>query len=159
MSNKQLDDDIRKMFSEIRNRQYGPVNETYSSKKLLLNEDESLNTEEGVPYTKNDALYTSSIDSLTQSFNADFDGISNPMIYYPSDNKVVINGIIPSLNDTHFEFRSKDPSGQGCFIWTDNNKIVLTRDNVTILNKVYGAFENWKNTIVGDIKPMSIKNR
>lgn len=129
----------------------------------ILNEDEldygHAQDEDSVPYKSNDDLLTSSMETAKSQFGADFSDIKAPMVYYPSNDDITFSGKIGSLNGAKFQFRYKDPSNEGCFIWI--NPLQLTENNLDVLKRIYGVFKNWKNEldITDDKKPISIKNR
>ena len=84
---------------------------------VLLQEGVEEKTGESVPYTTNDELMSSIMETAKAQFGADFNGFTNPMLYYPEDGDVVLSGKIPTLNDMKFQFRFKDQNG-GCYIWS-----------------------------------------
>ena len=49
------------------------------------------------------------------------------------------------MNNLKFQFRYKDSSGQGCYIWAEG--LQLTDDNVKKINKIQGFYKNWKDDI------------
>lgn len=114
---------------------------------------------DSVPYMQQDEVMSSSIQIAKQQFGADFSKFKNPMLYYPDDGDIVLSGEISSLNNAKFQFRYKDPTNEGCFVWTE--PIQLTESNLTILKKVYGVFKNWKSELdtTEDKKPMNMKNQ
>ena len=141
--------DIKESMNAFRNIDKLRINE-------LLNEEIEEKTD-GVPYTMNDELMSSILETTKAQFGADFTGFSNPMLYYPEDGDVVLSGKIPTLNDMRFQFRFKDQNG-GCYVWS--SPLTLNKDTISTLSRIYGVFENWKNelTTTEDIKPMNLKN-
>lgn len=113
---------------------------------------------ENIPYNMQDELMSSSVETCKKQFGADFENFKTPMLYYPEDGDVVLSGEIGSLNNAKFQFRLKDPTGEGCFIWTE--PIQLTETNINQLKVVYGVFKNWKNDLetAEDKKPMGLQN-
>ena len=113
---------------------------------------------QNIPYNMQDELMASAVEACKQQFGADFDNYKTPMLYYPNDGDVVLSGEIGSLNNAKFQFRLKDPSGDGCFIWTE--PIQLTEANLNQLKIVYGVYKNWKSELetAEDKKPMGYKN-
>ena len=113
---------------------------------------------DGVPYTSNDELMSSSIESAKTQFGADFSNHETPMLYYPQDGDVILSGTIPSLNNAKFQYRYKDSSGMGCYFWSDS--LILNDENLTKVSRILGVFKNWKSDLEKseDIKPMSLKN-
>lgn len=142
--------DIKSTFDIIRN-----LNE--SNIREILNESED-NSNDAVPYTKEDQLMTSITDAAKTQLGADFSKFKNPMLYYPKDNNVTLSGEIPALNELKFQFKLIDQEG-GCYLW--GNPMVLNKDNLTKLNRLFGIYQNWKNELLTseDIKPMSLKNQ
>lgn len=67
--------------------------------------------------------------------------------YYPSLKDVVLNGEINGIGLT-FQFRYKDPSGDGVYIWGDG--VQLTDTNSKLIGKVRDCFLNWKQSLVDD---------
>jgi hypothetical protein len=47
-----------------------------------------------------------------------------------------------------FQFIYNDPSGDGCYIWTE--AMQLTETNTKTLGKIRNAFCNWKDSITQD---------
>ena len=69
------------------------------------------------------------------------------MKYYPEIQDLVINGEVTGLGIT-FQFRYKDPSGEGCYIWCEG--VQLTDNNSRTIEKIRDAFLNWKQSLVED---------
>lgn len=126
-------------------------------KEAKTNPDYEQDTD-GIPYSTEDNVLSSAIDAAKQQFGANFENIKAPMLYYPSDGDIVFSGEINSLNDAKFQFRYKDPDGEGCFVWV--NPLHLTESNLNVLRKVYGTFKNWKQQLdtSDDKKPMGMRN-
>ena len=70
------------------------------------------------------------------------------MKYYPEIQDLVINGEVTGLGIT-FQFRYKDPSGEGCYIWCEG--VQLTDSNSRTIEKIRDAFLNWKQSLVEDV--------
>lgn len=154
--------DIRKDFSLFR--------EALEKNLKSINENETTDAsnewnsgyrkgEESIPYNMQDELMASSIETCKKQFGADFDNFKTPMLYYPQDGDVVLSGEIGGLNNAKFQFRLKDPTGEGCFIWTE--PIQLTESNINQLKIVYGVFKNWKTDLetAEDKKPMGMQGQ
>lgn len=140
-------DDIRKTFNRFRR---------------ALNESEENNTENkkgGIPYSQQDELLQTSTQTAKEQFGADFTNIKTPMFYYKEDGDVTLSGEIPGLNNAKFQFRYKDPSGNGCYFWSDG-QIILSDENVKKLSKICGVYKNWKNDLSSaeDIRPTNMKD-
>lgn len=65
-----------------------------------------------------------------------------PLIYMPDEKNLVFSGIIPCLNNLKWQFKLKTNTGNGCFVWADG--LIVNKDNLQILNKLYGFYLNWK---------------
>ena len=115
----------------------------------------------GVPYTQQDDLLQSIMQTAKQQFGADFTNIKTPMFYYKEDGDVTFSCIIPSLNNARLQYRYKDPSGCGIFLWTDSNTaMMLSDENIQKLSKINGVYKNWKQELSTseDIRPMNLRN-
>lgn len=78
-----------------------------------------------------------------------------PLIYIPGSNNLVFSGIIPCLNNLKFQFVLKTSTGNGCFVWVD--ELILNKDNIQILNKLYSFYLNWReswNSEAADLEKM-----
>lgn len=67
--------------------------------------------------------------------------------YYPDLNDLVINGEVTGVGLV-FQFRYKDPSGDGCYIWAQG--LQMTDSNLKTIEKIRDAFLNWKQSISED---------
>lgn len=140
------------------------IRETFNRFRKALNEAENetnndSNDKEGVPYTQQDELLQTSLQTAKEQFGADFTKSEHPMFYYKQDGDVTLSGEIPSLNNSVFQFRYKDPSGCGCFFWT-KGQIILSDENIKKLQKINGVYKNWKQELstAEDIRPTELKN-
>lgn len=129
-----------------------PINEASKS------QDEYRSGEEAIPYTMQDELMASSIETCKKQLGADFEGYETPMLYYPKDGDVVLSGQTSGLNNAKFQFRLKDPTGEGCFVWME--PLQLTESNLNQLKVMYGVFKNWKRDLetAEDKKPIGTDN-
>ena len=84
---------------------------------------------------------------LRKTIGENIDLESNALVYYPDADDMTLSGKISSLN-LSFQFRYNDPSGDGCYIWTD--AMQLTETNTRTLGKIRDAFGNWKDSITQD---------
>lgn len=134
-----MSNDIRDVFKRFRD---------------ALNETEE--KQNGVPYTQQDEILQTSMQSATEAFGADFSSLKTPMFYYRQDGDVTLSGIIPSLNDAKFQFSYKN----GCSFWSGDGQVKLNDENLTTITRMYGVYKNWKQEINGlsDKKPMNMKN-
>lgn len=131
----------------------------YSEPTTTDGNDDNGNNGDAVPYTNQDEIMTNIIETAKQQFGANFSNSSPaPMLYYPKDGDVVLSGEIGDMNNAKFQFRLKDSSGNGCYIFA--NPVQLTADTIRKLSVVHGVFKNWQNELARteDIKPMSLKN-
>lgn len=142
MSNR--NDDIRKTFECLRK---------------ALNESET-EKQGGIPYTQQDELLQTTMQTAKEQFGGDFTDIKTPMFYYRQDGDVTFSCVIPSLNNSKVQFRYKDPSGNGCYFWSGDGSIMLTDENLNKLSKIWGVYKNWKQELstAEDIRPVSFKN-
>jgi hypothetical protein len=60
---------------------------------------------------------------------------------------LVLNAEVSGLGVT-FQFRYKDPSGDGCYIWAEG--LQLSDANLRTVEKIRDAFLNWKESLVQD---------
>lgn len=67
--------------------------------------------------------------------------------YYPQIQDLVLNAEVSGLGVT-FQFRYKDPSGDGCYIWAEG--LQLSDANLRTVEKIRDAFLNWKESLVQD---------
>ena len=67
--------------------------------------------------------------------------------YYPEINDIVLNGEVSGLG-VAFQYRYKDPSGDGCYIWCEG--LQMSDSNIKTIEKIRDAFLNWKQSIVED---------
>ncbi|MBO6243924.1 MAG: hypothetical protein J6O41_05095 [Clostridia bacterium] len=134
-----MSNDIRDVFKRFRD---------------ALNETEE--KQNGVPYTQQDEILQTSMQSATEAFGADFSSLKTPMFYHRQDGDVTLSGIIPSLNDAKFQFSYKN----GCSFWSGDGQVKLNDENLTTITRMYGVYKNWKQEINGlsDKKPMNMKN-
>lgn len=125
---------------------------------LIRESADSVQSEgDGVPYSNPSDNMLSILEVAKTQFGADFSGIKNPLMYYPSDNNVVLNGNVGSINGLKFTFSYKD----GCSIWFDkDNPVELSDDTLSKLNVIYGVFKNWKKDVESseDVKPIDLRD-
>lgn len=149
-----MSEDVYGIFHQMRNS----INGLSLNESVGEPQDEA-GQKDSVPYTTQDEIMSTTLDTAKTQFGASFAGLKTPMIYYPSDGDVTLNGMIPGLGgDVKFQFRYKDSSGNGCFIWS--NYLVLSDNTLNILKRVNGVYKNWRKSLdaAEDIKPMSYKN-
>lgn len=87
--------------------------------------------------------FRSSVESGAQFSKVDNNNVSEcPLIYMPETGNLVFSGVIPCLNNLKWQFVLKTSTGNGCFIWADG--LILNKDNMQILNKLFGFYQNWR---------------
>lgn len=146
------DVEIRSMLNEVRR-----LSENILTEGDINNADNKQDSGESVPYTMQDQLMSSIVETARTQFGADFSSSKNPMLYYPDSDDVTLSGTIRNLNDAKFQFRYKDSNG-GCYIWI--SPLLLNDDNIKTLSVISGVYKNWKKELSSneDIKPMSLRN-
>lgn len=126
----------------------------------LLNESKEDNDKnsEAIPYTQQDELMQTSLETARTQFGAQFDMSANPMQYYPTDKDVILSGVVPGMNNLKFQFRLNDPQN-GCYIWIDS--AALSDEYLKKLNIILGVYKNWRQQLSTseDIAPLSYKNK
>lgn len=120
-------------------------------KKKPINESED-KSDEGEPFVirKTDVQFGNTRQTQEATIRktvGDVDFKEDALKYYPNIKDLVINGEINGLGVT-FQFRYKDPSGDGCYVWADG--LQLTDTNSKTLSKIRDCFLNWKQTLVDD---------
>lgn len=172
-----MEDYSRKMLTEIRKMQKQDVelpksetineSDTINSRfKILMEEaltdvkkkpineenDSEKKSDEGEPFVvrKTDVQFGNTRqtqESTIRKTIGDVDFKEDALKYYPDIKDLVINGELNGLGVT-FQFRYKDPSGDGCYIWADG--LQLTDTNAKTISKIRDCFLNWKQTLVDD---------
>ena len=90
---------------------------------------------------------TSQESAIRKAINDNVKFEDKALKYYPKADDMTLDGKIPSLN-LSFQFRYNDPSGDGCYVWTE--AMQLTDTNARTLGKIRDAFSNWKDSITQD---------
>lgn len=121
-------------------------------KKKSLNEDKDVNQPQSnaLVIKKNNTQFgsvRSSQEDAIRKTVGDVNFKENALKYYSDIHDIVLNAEINGV-DIQFQFRYKDPSGDGCYIWT--NGLQLTDSNLKIVEKIRDAFLNWKQSLVED---------
>ena len=143
-----MNNDIRETFKRFRtalDEAEGQTGDWYNPKQ------------NGVPYSQQDELLQSSVNSTREQFGADYSNIKTPMFFYREDGDITLSGEIPSLSkETRFQFSYKN----GCSLWSGNSEIKLDDDKSTKISRIYGVYKNWKQEIdrMADKKPMGMNN-
>ena len=87
--------------------------------------------------------FRSSVESGAQFAKVDNSNVSEcSLIYMPSTGNLVFSGVMPCLNNLKWQFVLKTSTGNGCFVWADG--LILNKDNMQILNKLFGFYQNWR---------------
>ena len=146
---KTQDDITRDMLSKIRCIKESNVS---SSKKMLNEEKETSNEAIAITdepkfgqnvLTNQIQQFRTSVESGAQFTKVDSNKVSEcPLIYMPSTGNLIFSGVIPCLNNMKWQFVLKTSTGNGCFIWADG--LILNKDNMQILNKLFGFYQNWR---------------
>jgi len=85
------------------------------------------------------------VDGGAQFNEANPDKVSDsPLIFMPETKNMVFSGTIPALNNLKWQFVLETNTGNGCFVWADG--LIINKDNIQILNKLYGYYQNWKES-------------
>ena len=120
-----------------------------SKKKILREEDES---HKDFFVVKKDTpqfgdIRTSQEETIKKTINDNIKLEDDALRYYPDSDDLTLDGKIPALN-LKFQFRYNDPSGDGCYIWTE--AIQLTDANLKVVGKLRNSFMNWRDSITQD---------
>ncbi len=87
--------------------------------------------------------FRTSVESGAEFSKPEMSKVSEcPLIYIPKTGNLVFSGVIPCLNNLKWQFVLKTNTGNGCFIWADG--MIMNKENMQILNKLYGFYCNWK---------------
>jgi hypothetical protein len=124
-----------------------------NNKKKILTEEEQVDDEhkDSFDITKDTPQFgdvrTSQEEAIRKAVNNNVKFGEKALKYYPKAEDITLDGNIPSLN-LDFQFRYNDPSGDGCYVWTE--AMQLTETNARTLGKIRDAFSNWKDSITQD---------
>lgn len=120
-------------------------------KKVITEENEpsSNNNETKFNITKNTPQYgdvrVSQEESLRKTLGEDIEMKEDGLCYYPNNKDLVLTAKIDSLNLV-FQFKYRDQSGDGCYIWA--NGLQLTETNERTIGKIRDSFKNWKDNLI-----------
>ena len=125
------------------------------AKSQLLKEDTSANSNQDAIAITNDPKFGQEVlKNQIDEFKATVDGgaqfatensespSNSPLVYMPSTGNLVFSGTIPALNNLKWQFSLRDSDGTGLFIWSEGLR--LNKENLQVLNKLYGHYQNWK---------------
>lgn len=124
-----------------------------NKKKVLTEAEEEVDDEhkDSFEITKDTPQFgdvrTSQESAVRKAINDNVKFGDKALKYYPKAEDMTLDGKIPSLN-LSFQFRYNDPSGDGCYVWTE--AMQLTDTNARTLGKIRDAFSNWKDSITQD---------
>ena len=124
-----------------------------NNKKKILTEEETVDEthKESFVVRKDTPQFgdvrTSQEEALRKTVGENITLENDALKYYPKSDDMTLNGKINTLN-LKFQFRYNDPSGDGCYIWTE--AMQLTETNARTLGKIRDAFSNWKDSITQD---------
>ena len=124
-----------------------------NKKKVLTEAEEEVDDEhkDSFEITKGTPQFgdvrTSQESAVRKAINDNVKFGDKALKYYPKAEDMTLDGKIPSLN-LSFQFRYNDPSGDGCYVWTE--AMQLTDTNARTLGKIRDAFSNWKDSITQD---------
>ena len=142
-------DVTRDMLNKIR-----LIQENSKPNIALLNEEKELNKSNAIAITDEPKFgqkvltnqiqqFRSVVESGAQFSKVNPENVSEcPLIYMPTNGNLVFSGTIPCLNNMKWQFVLKTSTGNGCFVWSDG--LILNKDNMQILNKLYGFYLNWR---------------
>lgn len=149
------DDVTRQMLDRIRNLQESASVPVYK-KSFLYEEKESDDNNDAIAITDDPKFgqnvltnqikeFRSSVESGAEFSKPYAEKVSGaPLIYMPKNGNLIFSGVIPCLNNMKFQFVLKTNTGNGCFIWADG--LILNKDNMQILNKLFGFYQNWRES-------------
>lgn len=150
------DDIIKRMLNAIRSAHSDDtgsevLNETIASYVTEdTKQEQEKSKDDGIPVTDDpkfgNKTLTNQKRQAEQVIGADFTGFDEPLIFYKNDGDLVFSGKIPDMNGLKFQFRLKDSSGNGCYIWVDG--LQLTDDNLLKINRIQGFYKNWKDDLI-----------
>jgi hypothetical protein len=148
---KTRDEITRNILTTIRNIQESKE-ETGS---LLKEEKEGKKKQQAIAITDNPRYGQNALSSQIDQFKTSVESgaqfaepneenaADSPLIYLPETGNLIFSGTSPCLNNLKWQFVLKTSTGNGCFIWSDG--MILSKDNLKILNKLYGFYENWRD--------------
>ena len=145
---KTINEDVmtRNILNNIRNKQI------ISENKIILEDNKQ---QDAIAITNDPKFGQEVLKNQIQEFRSSVDGgaqfstenntnpTSSPLVYIPSTGNLVFSGSIPALNNLKWQFSLKDSDGTGLFLWVDGLR--LNKENLQILNKLFGHYQNWKN--------------
>lgn len=120
-------------------------------KKNLILEENETKSDNKFNITKNTPHYgdvrVSQEENLKKTLGEGIELGEDGLCYYPNDKNLILTAKIESLNIV-FQFKYRDQSGDGCYIWA--NGLQLTETNERTIGKIRDAFKNWKESLIKD---------
>lgn len=120
-------------------------------KKNLILEENETKSDNKFNITKNTPHYgdvrVSQEENLKKTLGEGIELGEDGLCYYPNDKNLILTAKIESLNIV-FQFKYRDQSGDGCYIWA--NGLQLTDTNERTIGKIRDAFKNWKESLIKD---------
>lgn len=138
-SKNKNDIQIRRMLDKIR---------------LISESASNDNSTKEFPITKNTKNFgdvrTAQEEAVIKTIGQSVEFPENALVYKPDTKDLVLSGKITASNIV-FQFRFKDPSGEGCYIWVQ--ELQLTDANLETVGEIRNAFLNWKSSLIqnGDL--------
>lgn len=121
---------------------------------LLKEEINQTNSQDAIAITNDPKFGQEVLKNQIEEFKSTVDGgaqfasensnspADSPLVYMPSTGNLVFSGTIPALNNLKWQFSLRDSDGTGLFIWSEGLR--LNKENLQVLNKLYGHYQNWK---------------
>lgn len=138
-------DYTRKILNEIRKQKV-----SQETIQQTLNESQNSDMGNAFVVSRNDVQFGSVRSSQEDAIRKTIGDVTlkpEALKYYPQIQDLVLNGEVSGLGVT-FQFRYKDPSGDGCYIWAEG--LQMTDANLRTVEKIRDAFLNWKQSLVED---------
>ena len=137
-------DKIRAISESVNNCEKGLLNEAEERKGSAVAITDDPKFGQNV-LTNQIQQFKSSVEGGAQFSKVNEEDVSScPLIYMPNNGNLVFSGVIPCLNNLKWQFSLKTDTGNGCFIWADG--LILNNDNMKILTKLFGFYQNWKDS-------------
>lgn len=156
IKNMEMDTILRNMTKNIRNIQFEERKRKATAKPLFEDNMSSSDNSHGrsISIKKSTPQFgdirVSQEETLRKTITENIKLGEEALKYFPDADDLTLDGEIGALN-LRFQFRYNDPSGDGCYIWTDG--LQLTETNTRTLGKIRDAFANWKDSLTqnGDL--------
>lgn len=153
---RQMLTEIRKKMDEL-NKIELPTDEmvvehknVYDTHSIILENKENDGNKNEIVINQNDvqfgAVRVSQEDAIRKTIG-DVTLKPDALKYYPVLNDLVMNGEVTGVGLV-FQFRYKDPSGDGCYVWAQG--LQMSDANLKTIEKIRDAFLNWKQSISED---------